>query len=107
MTSSFNAVLSTPYSVLSTRIAIAFGAAAIILSLFTPASAADSWKAGVAKANITPDTYMWMAGYAARTRPADGKMTELWAKALAVEDAAGQRAVLVTLDLVGIDRALS
>ena len=50
---------------------------------------------------------MWMAGYAARTRPAEGKMTDLWAKALVLEDAAGQRAVLVTLDLVGIDRDLA
>jgi neutral ceramidase len=66
--------------------------------------AADSWKAGVAKVNITPDQPMWMAGYAARTKPAEGTMTPLWAKALALEDAAGKRAVLVTLDLVGIER---
>jgi neutral ceramidase len=69
--------------------------------------AAEGWKAGVATASITPERPMWMAGYAARTRPAEGKMTDLWAKALALEDAAGQRAVLVTLDLVGIDKALS
>ena len=70
-------------------------------------SAADAWKAGAAKVNITPETYMWMAGYAARTKPAEGKMTDLWAKALVLEDSAGKRAVLVTLDLVGIDRELS
>ena len=62
------------------------------------------WKAGVARACITPPEYMWMSGYAGRDRPADGKLTELWAKALAVEDSAGTRHVLVTLDLVGIDR---
>jgi hypothetical protein len=50
---------------------------------------------------------MWMAGYAARTRPADSKMTDLWAKALVLEDGSGKPAVLVTLDLVGIDRKLS
>ncbi len=69
--------------------------------------AADTWKAGVATANITPEKPMWMAGYAARTRPAEGKMTELWAKALALEDAVGKRVVLITLDLVGIDKGLS
>jgi neutral ceramidase len=70
--------------------------------------AADStWKAGAAKVNITPETYLWMAGYAARTRPADAKMTDLWAKALVLEDGGGQRVVLVTLDLVGIDHGLS
>jgi len=66
-----------------------------------------TWKAGAAKANITPDQFMWMAGYAARTKPAEGKMTDLWAKALAIEDPAGKRVVLVTLDLVGIERGLS
>jgi hypothetical protein len=34
-------------------------------------------------------------------------MTELFAKTLVLEDPAGKRAVLVTLDLVGIDRRLS
>jgi len=68
---------------------------------------AQSWKAAAAKANITPTSYMWMAGYAARTRPADSKMTDLWAKALVLDDGSGKPAVLVTLDLVGIDRKLS
>jgi hypothetical protein len=34
-------------------------------------------------------------------------LTELWAKSLVIEDQAGHRAVLITLDLVGIDRELS
>src|SRR6266550_197745 len=63
--------------------------------------------AGAAKVNITPEQSMWMSGYASRNRPAQGKMTDLWAKALALEDPAGKRAVLVTLDLVGIERSLS
>lgn len=67
----------------------------------------EGWKAGVAKVNITPTQPMWMAGYAARTKPAEGKTTELWAKALAFEDAGGKRAVLVTLDLVGVERQFS
>ena len=50
---------------------------------------------------------MWMSGYSARTRPADGKIHDLWAKALVLEDPTGGRVVLVTLDLVGIDRELS
>ena len=78
-----------------------------VLSIAANSHAADSWKAGVAKTSITPEGPMWMAGYAARTKPASGKSTDLWAKALVLEDAAGKRAVLVTLDLVGIDRDLS
>jgi len=74
-----------------------------------PTWAADppGWKAGVAKIAITPEQPMWMSGYSSRTKPAEGKLTDLWAKALVLEDARGHRGVLVTLDLVGIERALS
>ncbi len=65
------------------------------------------WKAGSARINITPEHLMWMSGYAARTKPAEGKLTDLWAKALVLEDPAGRRGVLVTMDLVGIPRDLS
>ena len=65
------------------------------------------WKAGAAKVVITPEKYLWMSGYGGRTKPAEGKETELWVKALVLEDAKGKKAVLVTLDLVGVDRELS
>jgi hypothetical protein len=65
------------------------------------------WRAGAAAVNITPAESMWMAGYASRDRPAEGKLSDLHAKALLLEDAGGNRALLLTLDLVGIDRALS
>ena len=48
-----------------------------------------------------------MAGYASRDRPADGKVTELYSKALVLESATQTKAVIVTLDLVGIDRELA
>jgi hypothetical protein len=72
-----------------------------------PAQAAESWKAGVAKTVITPDELMWMSGYGARTAPAEGKNDDLMCKAVVLEDGAGGRVVLITLDLVGIDRATS
>ncbi|MDD4108122.1 MAG: neutral/alkaline non-lysosomal ceramidase N-terminal domain-containing protein [Prolixibacteraceae bacterium] len=59
------------------------------------------WKAGVSRILITPAEPMWMAGYAARNRPAEGKLVDLWAKALVLEDKNGNRAVLVTTDLLG------
>src|SRR5437879_13882324 len=76
---------------------------------FVPALTAQekTWQAGVAKTVITPREYMWMSGYGGRTKPAEGKVHDLWAKALVLEDAQGKRCVLVTMDLVGIDRALS
>jgi hypothetical protein len=64
------------------------------------------WKAGVAAVVLTPPTNIWMAGYAARTKPAEGRETELYGKALALEDEQGTRLVMVTLDLIGVPRAL-
>jgi hypothetical protein len=65
-----------------------------------------SWRAGVGKTVITPTNALWMAGYAARTNPVQGKATDLWLKALALEDASGHRAVIVTCDLVAIKQPL-
>jgi Neutral/alkaline non-lysosomal ceramidase, N-terminal len=65
-----------------------------------------AWKAGVTSVAITPEESMWMAGYAARNKPSEGKIHDLYAKALVIEDAAGTRLVMVTTDLIGIPRKL-
>jgi neutral ceramidase len=71
-----------------------------------PLSAAEpapyAWKAGVASAKITPQEPMWMAGYAARKKPSEGTAQDLFAKSLALEDEAGGRLVIITLDLIGV-----
>ncbi len=79
-------------------------AAALGLGPLAAAQEKPAWQAGVARVKITPEKPIWMSGYAARNRPAEGKLTELWAKALVLQDAKGRRVVLVTLDLVGVDR---
>jgi len=66
-----------------------------------------AWKAGVARVKITPEEHMWMAGYAFRNKPSEGKLTDLWAKALILEDATGKRAVMISLDLVAIRKVIS
>src|SRR5947208_16990441 len=82
--------------------------ALLALGLAAPLFAQDpGWRAGFAAANITPEKFMWMSGYGARTAPADGKETDLWAKAAVLRAADGRPLVLVTLDLVGIDRDTS
>jgi hypothetical protein len=48
-----------------------------------------------------------MAGYASRTKPSEGVVQELFAKALALEDPSGRRAVLVTSDLLGFPATIS
>src|SRR4051812_32605056 len=70
------------------------------------AAPAPAWKAGAASVKITPDTNMWMAGYASRTKPAEGVELDLYAKAMVIEDQAGGRWALVTMDLIGVPRNL-
>ena len=65
----------------------------LLLVLTHSAVAQESWRAGVASHNITPHKLMWMAGYASRDRPAEGKLSDLWAKALVLEDQNGQLGV--------------
>ncbi len=64
------------------------------------------WKAGVAKAVITPEKSVWLAGYGSKRAP-DGKLHDLWMKALALEDNAGHRAVLITSDFQGVPKLMS
>lgn len=71
------------------------------------AAAEKPWLAGVARVNISPELPIWLSGYGGRNKPAATKHDDLWAKALVLEDAAGRRVALVTMDLIGIDRELS
>ncbi len=59
------------------------------------------WKVGLAAVDITPDTPLLMAGYAARRQPFEAVEQPLFAKALALEDNAGKRALLITADILG------
>lgn len=62
---------------------------------------AEEWKAGVAKVAITPTNSIWLTGFAGRTNVSQGKLHELYVKALALEDNKGGKAVLITSDLLG------
>lgn len=65
-----------------------------------------TWNAGAASAAITPKDNLWMAGYAARKKPAEGTAQDLYAKALALEDQAGHRLVILTMDFISVGRTL-
>lgn len=76
--------------------------ACVALVAAGPALAAEGdWKVGLASVKITPDQPVMMAGYQSRTRPFDKVEHDLYAKALALEDSEGHKAVLVTSDLIG------
>src|ERR1700738_4458035 len=65
-----------------------------------------TWKAGIARRIITPEKGVWLAGYGSK-RPPDGKLHDLWMKALALEDPAGHRVVLITSDFQGVPKEMS
>ena len=81
-------LLFTSFSIL-----LCFGATQVI---------AGQWQAGFASTVITPSTPTWMAGYASRNRPADGKVNELYAKSMVLQDSDGTKFVLVTTDLISV-----
>ncbi|MBL6726195.1 MAG: neutral/alkaline non-lysosomal ceramidase N-terminal domain-containing protein [Rubripirellula sp.] len=77
-----------------------------LVGLQTPILAAEydpQWRVAIDKKIITPSEPMWMSGYGSRNQPAEGKLSDLWAKVMTIEDSVGSRVVLVTLDLIGID----
>ena len=76
--------------------------------LFSLTCLADEpgWKAGTGKIDITPTETLWMAGYGSRTKPAEGALHPLWIKALALEDAEGNRAIIYSTDTLGIPRTV-
>src|SRR5436305_11605326 len=77
------------------------------LTVYASAQTQGQWRAGTAKVAITPTESIWMAGYAARTKPSAGVQTELYLKALALDDGGGRPSVLVTSDLVGLRRQVA
>ncbi len=89
-----------------TRITTGLVFALVALYFATTLPAADELKAGVGKVIIAPKQDMWMAGYASRKSPSEGKVHDLHAKALALEDETGARTVLVTSDLIGVPASL-
>lgn len=88
------------------RLILILSLLAVCFTSSTQAAEPPAWKAGVASVVITPDTNMWMAGYASRNKPSEGTAQDLHAKALAIEDYAGYRLVFVTVDLIGIPRTM-
>lgn len=66
-----------------------------------------TWKIGTDKFKITPETPMWIAGYAHRDQPATGKYSDLWVKVVAFEDQQENIAVLLTSDLLGFPCKMS
>ena len=79
----------------------ALAAASMLSGTSMRAAGTTSWKAGVAKRDITPTESIWMAGYGARTKPSEGVLQKIYVKCLALKWADGDVSVIVTSDLLG------
>lgn len=78
----------------------------LVLAFGLGVASAAGWRAGIARAVITPEKAVWLAGYGSKRVP-DGKLHDLWMKALALEDHTGQRVVLITSDFQGVPKGMS
>lgn len=92
--------------VLGLVVALWLGGSAASLPQISSGADPCCWRAAVGAVVITPKASLWMGGYAARDKPADEKIHDLFAKVLVVEDLDGNRLVIVTTDLLGITREL-
>jgi hypothetical protein len=63
----------------------------------TAEMAAPGWRAGAAKTDITPSFPVYMSGYGNRTQKHTSVLAPIYARALALEDAAGARAVQISV----------
>jgi len=68
---------------------------------------AQEFQVGVGRKVITPETPIWLSGYAARNKPATKVVHDLWAKALVIESPGGERAVIVTADLIALPQGVT
>jgi hypothetical protein len=78
----------------------------VLASIAATASAAD-WQASIASIKITPQKPIPMEGYASRVRPFEKVEQDIYAKALVLDDGQGHRALLITMDLIGLPARLA
>jgi hypothetical protein len=82
-------------------------AVAILAGSGDAPAAEPDWKVGLAQIKITPDRPVPMSGYASRTKLSEKTASDLYAKALVLEDRDGHKAVIVTSDLLGFPAAVA
>lgn len=79
----------------------------LLFAFATLGSAGSQIKAGAASISIAPRQPAWLAGSSGRTHPSEPASGDLRARALAIDDGSGGRAVLISVELLAIPRALT
>jgi hypothetical protein len=82
------------------------GLAVLLGGRGAPAAEPD-WKVGLAQVKITPERPVPMSGYASRNKLSEKVATDLYVKAMVLEDRDGHRGVIVTSDLLGFPAAVA
>src|SRR5437762_6768418 len=80
---------------------------ALLLAACAAPAAEPGWKAGLARVKVSPERPVMLAGYAARNHPFEKVTSDLFVKALVLDDGLGHRGVLVTSDLIGFSAAVA
>jgi len=80
---------------------------ALLMAFVSPALAAQEFKAGVGRADITPSGPIRLAGYASLNKPSEGVYQHLFSKALALQDSSGAVTLIITADTIGTPRAFN
>jgi hypothetical protein len=94
--------IPTGWRIVDATCALRRGIALIILIVFLGLfqhGFAQEFRAGTARAKITPEKLGWLGGYGHRKEPAEGVAADLWTRVLALEDRQGRRRVLVSADI--------
>jgi len=78
-------------------------------SLLPAADDQPEWKIGLVGAIVTPNEPVRMAGYGSQERKqlSQGIASELRARAMAIEDRDGNKALLITTDVIGLTAHVS
>jgi hypothetical protein len=83
------------------------GLALVVTACFGSATAAEPYRAGVGKVEITPKEPIRLAGYASRNKPSEGVDQPLYLKALALQDGEHPPLILITADIIGFPRSIT
>src|SRR5688572_9619252 len=77
-----------------------------LLLFCAPLAAADGFRAGAARIDITPEAPIRLSGYASREAVHEGIEGRLHARALVLEDAGGVLTAILSVDAIGIPARL-